>query len=788
MLENVLQNDAPVCPDEAAAPEPANKLGRPRGGRNIDPRTGQPFKQTQARRRLVAKSKRAHDEREREAKAAIRQALAENDFTSTAILSKERAIEILREERGVQPERIDVLYDLALNAARESGLPANEFFWQHGVRKMQESIAAGTPVLLDEIRADDVPGMLDDRATLYATWDYSCSWRKGNPENESFEKYLEMCLAVKDDFFVLNDVCQKDFVKEAYDSWARLMPKLDPRKLRRGYTQKEVQRFLNVSEIKQRLLVASRNSMKSSFMQLWAIQQLLICPDLLILFVTETKELANKIISFVRAYVEVSATGPTRLQQLLPHYMIPESDGKKEEFRCPMAHLKLGASCSRSSMESGGFAGSRNSLCVFDDPLSENTIKTDGAIKNTITKYDAVRKLGEIGALGSILVCTPWAEDDLGAVVQKRNVAAQEDGDDKFLDYRIEPAFVVKDHALATAKNDLLALNEEDVVLRFPRITWKFLRQEMRSGRENNFRDFRSQYLVSWADLGESVLKCTFTDEMLRAATHPLQYYSEQRLPLVDTILSIDTAWSTAATACLSAFAIVKFYKKAEGMIAVVEHMSMNHFRISELGIEAAQLIHNYNPTKVLLERTGPWESVVSEIKKGCIQRSYVIPDHFYAKPTNLGNTPQQKLLRIKVLETMLVPEEGTLFFVQNPLWNDDLFQQFVKFDGIAKNRKVDGPDSISLAIDAYWPKNGKAFVKSEEMKKMEAAAQNAANVQAMHSMIYGNAPLRAPAATDSEPTTSRGPWGIPGIRGDGQAPTGNVGGWGQLHKNKPAA
>jgi hypothetical protein len=778
MSENKSQSGVPVCPDPAAQPEAPPKragVGRPR---KIDPKTGLEFKQTQATRQADAKRKREARAEKRE----VKEVLAEQGVTSGAVASKERALEILR-DRGLAPERIDVLYALGAEAARETGFPANEFFWANGIRRTQESIATGSPLLLEEISDEDVPGMLDDRATLYATWDFSCSWRKGNPENQSFEKYLEMCLAVKDDFFVLNDVCSKDFYAEAYQSWVDLMPKLNARNLSRRYTQQAMRTYLGVSAIKQRMLVAARNSMKSSFVRLWLIQQLLICPDLRILLVTETKELATKIMEFVRAYVEVSTTGPTRLQILFPFYMIPEGDGKATEFRCPMARLKLGANVARSSMESGGFAGQRNDICLFDDPLSENTVGTDDAIEKTIMKYDAIRKLGEVGALGSVLVCTPWSEEDLGAELQKRNAAALEDGNEEFLDYRIEPAFTVKPHAVAMAKQDLLALKEEDVVLRFPRrLDWKFLRGEMHSGRNQNFRAFRSQYLVSWAELGESVLKCTFTDEMLRAATHPLLYYSEQRLHLIDTILAIDTAWSTAATACLSAFAIVKFYQKGEGMIALVEHMSMNHFRISELGIEAAQLIHHYNPTKVLLERTGPWESVVSEIKKACILRSYVIPDHFYAKPTNLGNTPQQKLLRIKVLETMLAPEEGTLFFVANPNWNDDLFQQFVKFDGIAKNRKVDGPDSISLAIDAYWPKDGKAFVKSEEMRKMEEAAQNAANVQAMHDLIYGNTPLRAPVASPPEPSY-RVPWPTKDNPVGGPAANGAMGGWGSIHR-----
>ena len=259
--------------------------------------------------------------------------------------------------------------------------------------------------------------------------------------------------------------------------------------------------------------------------------------------------------------------------------------------------------------------------------------------------------------------------------------------------------------------------------------------------------------------------KCDFTEEMLRARTKPLSYYQEMRLPTVDTILAIDTAWSPAATACLSALAIVRLYKKGSGMIALVEHMSMSRWRISELGIEIAEHVHRFSPSKIVLEATGPWRDLVLEAQKACMLRSYVWPDHVYAKPTNLGNTPKAKQLRIKVLETMLTDEEPTLNFVLAP-WNDDLFAQFIRFDGVTKNRKCDGPDAISIAIDTYFPKNGADLQKSEAMEAAEEANREAQGRAAMYSRIFGtdNTPAQRPTTLQGEPTRNT-VHNIPGIR-----------------------
>src|ERR1700685_2315308 len=118
MDENT-KNAAEVCTEPAAQMEPANKLGRPKGGRKIDPKTGEPYKQTQAERKTNAKYKREHDQRKRQEKEVIAAEIAANDYTSGRVLSKEDVLEVF-EDRGLAPERVEVLYKLAVEAARET--------------------------------------------------------------------------------------------------------------------------------------------------------------------------------------------------------------------------------------------------------------------------------------------------------------------------------------------------------------------------------------------------------------------------------------------------------------------------------------------------------------------------------------------------------------------------------------------------------------------------------------------------------------------------------------------
>jgi phage terminase large subunit-like protein len=429
-------------------------------------------------------------------------------------------------------------------------------------------------------------------------------------------------------------------------------------------------------------------------------------------------------------------------------------------------------------MESGGFAGSRNDFCWFDDPLSENTVGTEESIAKTIKKYDAIRKLSEVGALGALTTLTPWAVNDLGAELQLRNEAAEKDGDFNFLAYRIDPAFVIKTEALAKAKDNLLALTEEDVVLRFRRLNWKFLRSEMMSGRAENFKFFKAQSLCRWDSLDDEQTRCSFTMEDLMAHTKPLSEFEPNiSHTVIDLVLSIDVAPTTQRYSDLSALALTAICHWNGKTVAIVKDLHMGRHKHPELAILIAEAMHRHQPTKVVIEKGGMSEVLRDEIHKAAMLRGYIL-NPIYWRAANLGGAAaKSKSLRIKTTcESMLHNDE--LYFVQAP-WNAELFQQFVNFDGVSDSRtkKNDGPDAISIGLEVAMPSQ----LNSKDSKEREKQAEFERNAMArrmMYDMMFGSgSPASAPTFEPTPDHNQRGNWGIPrALRTGTQAPRQQVG------------
>ena len=724
-----------------------------------------------------------------EKKEVLDVALSKNNYLDEREPSEDEAKKLLTDVRHASFRHIDQIYKLAIDAAREFKLTANRFYFVHGADAMLKSMDAKFPVLREEVEDGEVPGQLVGRADLHCFWDYAASVRD---RSLTFDGYLQLIFDVKNDFFVLNDVCEKDFDRESYDAWVELMPKLDPTKLKAGYTQREMREFLNVSEVKQRLLVASRNSMKSSFSSLWTVQQLLICPDLRVLLLSETKPLSREFVRQLRGYFEVNAGGPTRLQQLFPMYMIEQGDGKETELRSPMAHLNLTIGVVSSSYESGGFAGMRNDFSLHDDTFSNDTVGTADQIQKTINKYDAIRKLCEVGSLGSILICTPWHIDDLAAELQRRNEQAIQEGNHNFLSCRIDPAFEVLPHARAKAAENLLSLEESDVVLRFKRLDWKFLRGEMQAARNDNGRFFRSQHLCSWSHLVDDSSICTFTLEDLEAATHPLSHFEPYITSARDHVLCLDLAYSTSARADFSSLAYLIICQREKEFITVVRNVDLVRLKISDLAVKIVETLQaNPRITRVVAEKTGSWQSLFSDIQRTAMLRGLSLAGiDFKFQPVN-QHSSKDKVARIKgTCESML--NSGKLLFVRGS-WNSATFSQFIDFEGAATvnnySRKSDAPDSIALGIACYYPGMNQSpmdQISQEEQDKQEQAATLRLHYDRMFGNQFTPTVPTAPEQPERDPVR-RGVCGIPGIGSmfgsAPSAPKSDVLSWGQIHK-----
>ena len=288
---------------------------------------------------------------------------------------------------------------------------------------------------------------------------------------------------------------------------------------------------------------------------------------------------------------------------------------------------------------------------------------------------------------------TPWAETDLYAQLIKRN----EDNPDKPLAFRIDPAWTVKPEARFKKLRELL---EDDVTLLFPeRLSWKFLQAELRA----NEAFFCSQNLCIFPKDADSDLKVTFEEDDLRNHTRPLGFFDT---PISTSVLAIDRAFSVSQYADFSCITAARIQRRDQKTVCVVTDVRMERWKESELVRNIVEMIEKHQPRSVVMEKDKGWEDLGAAIRRSLQARGVPVP-HFTWKniPTG-GRNARAKAKRIKILELPLADDR--LWFVSNSIWNDPVFTQFIKFDGITvsnSHRKDDAVDAVSLLYETFMPK-----------------------------------------------------------------------------------
>jgi hypothetical protein len=276
-----------------------------------------------------------------------------------------------------------------------------------------------------------------------------------------------------------------------------------------------------------------------------------------------------------------------------------------------------------------------------------------------------------------------------------------------------------------------LTLQPEDVDLLFPsRLTFKYL---MGKAREN-IRQFRQQSLCSWVPDEDELLRVNFDETVIRQFTKHRSFF--QNLPFVSSVLALDQSYSISKYADLSCLLYGEVRRLGDKNIFVVCDVVMDRFKMSELGLQVVLMIQRNSPQRVIIERTGAWESLGSEINRNALERYVAIP-HIYWKSTTGGGTVTNKFARIKgSLEPLF--QEGRLYHV-SAHWLDACVLQLVKFDGITKSsvyRKDDYPDCLSIAV-AHSGMNAALEVVVDAKAVEEERLQ--AMMRAQHDAMFGN-------------------------------------------------
>lgn len=616
-------------------------------------------------------------------------------YDSDTLPTKPEAKKILADRGLRNPHVIDVCYELALQAAEHADVPANRFLFQNGIAKMLESYDKKEPQALPPVSEEAVVGELNNHAELVAIHDYSIAWRE---DAFDFPEFLRLRRVCKTDAYELGLMLGKDW-EVCQKNWAEFLPRFNPDTLPPNYTQRQMREWLaSTCEVKDYLLLASRNSMKSSFSLNWLLTLHLCCPDARALLCSETKKLSAGFIRSYRSMWEVKPNNESKMQILFPEYCIAPGEGSTLEFSSPMAHLDLIQASATSTSAESAVTGGRAEVLLCDDIISNLTCGTEEQCQKSVDLFDLLSKLREVLGSFSIVIGTPWKADiDLYAVLLKRS---EEDGGS--LAFRMDPVVTLKRTAQHKLTPQLLTtITQEDVesYLLPVRMPWRWIKSEI----TKNPTFALSQNFIVFPKAEDDDLRVTFEEDDLISHTRSVGHFET---PTYTKCLSLDRAWSLSKFADFSCLTVGTVQQVKDKTAVVIRDVRMDRWKESELVKAVCDMIEKHRDIKyVVAERDRGYEQLGLSILRMLQMRGIPAP-HFVWKPIPAGiHNDRMKAKRAKKLELPL--KENRLWFVAGD-WNEFCFKQLCDFNGLIKSnstRKDDFVDTLGLFWETFGPK-----------------------------------------------------------------------------------
>lgn len=722
-----MEGVSPVAAPNAAAPKMR--------GRGIDLSSLTPEELKQHKSAIDTKSR---------AKRADKQKAESYVYGSKTEPSKAEVKEILG-ARGLKNSHvIDLCFDIGLVAAEQNGLPANRFFFKNGIRKMLESYKHKAPQSLDLISEEDVESELLNRAELFALYDFGF-WRQ---TEVTFDQWLADRLKFKMSAFELSKILGKEDFGSKHESWTDFAPRWNPIGLKPGYTQKQALTWLDAqSETKKYLLIASRNSMKSTWARIFCLTLLLTYWDARILYITETNRLSRKAMKEIRGWLEMDISNPTLFQQYFLEATIVPGEGQASMYDHPLARLNLPQHTIEQSSAESANTGSRFDLAIVDDFISrDNGTSNEDQRAEALSKFGALMRLREPAGY-ALNVQTPWVPDDLGdAMIQQNN-----NDEEHPLAVRIDPVMEIRPEARGKG---LFESKEEDVILNFlPKLNWRFVRDEMRSPEGTTF--FRTQYLCQWVR-DDDQIKVNFDHEALWGRVRPHSFFGT---PLIhNTFISLDRSWSTSRYADFSCANVCRIQTVESKNAMIVLDTYMDRVRESELILGLVKLIEKWRPTLLIGQQDKGYQDFGDSFRKALMLRGLPVP---YLRFVPVNNAPKAKVRRVKVLENPI--HDGRIYFSSGNAKLEEGLNQMEKFDGVTpsnSHRKDDWPDSVALAWENLGPRHQEEIpVEDLENRRMEEEEEGARERRRnfYNSMFSGDPPQRA-RQLEEQPQQPRDP------------------------------
>ncbi len=688
---------------------------------------------------------------------ADRQSVESLKFTSKIEVTKSDALELLA-QRIRNRQVCETAYKTGIQCAAATGIFPNRFFWAHGFQKLLESQQAHTAKFLEIDRDQTIPSEVIHRSDAYAIWDFSVSYRE---PDVTFADFVEMRRMLKSDWFILGQFLGIPFEPKPHRGWEQFLPQFLP-SLQPGYTMQDMKSWLAAQKsatyegtTRDWLLMASRNTMKSTAGLTLSCQAVLCAPSLRILLVSETTKLSKDFVRAFRGFWELgSSPAYDRFQYYFPEYCIEQGDGSVLSFTSPMRNFVLPQETAEPASVEMATAGRRFDVGIFDDNISDRNTGSHEMRTKILNVYDALLKLREANAGLTITIGTPWVCNSMGEIgdlyfeLMKRN----DNDPDHPLAVKIEPAWILKPEVAHKFPDHLNQIIEDDVQeLTCPsRWPFKALMKEARA----NITMFMSQNLVMYVESQESRWTPTFTLEQLQAAVRPINFFNG--VPVLFTCAAVDTAFSLSERADRSSILIAKILQYDGKNVGVVWDVIVGRWKYSDLAVQIVDAFQRHGVQRAVIERNGAqWTDLQSAILRNSVIKNYPVPMISWKLSTGTGMSGvSAKVQRIKGAEVLF--NNGQIYFSQGP-WNEGLFAETVRFKGQRSGSSIGSKDdqveSLGQMCEAFLVKDTGLRSQTKDQIEFEQEMYGQQALRAQYANMFGSQMGRIPVAQpDAEP------------------------------------
>jgi predicted phage terminase large subunit-like protein len=455
-----------------------------------------------------------------------------------------------------------------------------------------------------------------------------------------------------------------------------------------GCVPGEMRDFEDWSPIKERVILSSRGTLKSTIEAADIVQIILCESNVRCILMSGKLGLAKSILRMARGYFESNEVIGALFPQFCAGIQV-----NANEFTSPARHdVNYRDPTIQITTFGSTKAGIRGDYIKLDDATNEINSATPELVEKTIEQYDDLDPILEPGGYIDF-TGTRWAVDDLPEYVRRKGEEMEKETGRQHVLYFFQPIWKVKkveDPLLSPQQIAKLqherderekkhVLVPDDVELLWPeKLKAEYLWPQYRK----NYRKFANQYLLN----PESAVSGVFTHELLVRQTRPI---SECPMPHRSvTVIN----WDLSGISGKGDFAvgIVGIWEDT-GRLYIIDAIIEKFRSSTDICNAIVRLYLKYNPDFHRIESANGSELLSGELRRIAEEADLDRAFHpGWDPPTNEENA---KTTRIMLLPGAL--ENNKLQFFSGIPGLQELYKQFEKFTGKGKY-KDDGPDCIA--------------------------------------------------------------------------------------------